>query len=49
MEKYYLAALQMADGIGCMQLSRLLMLFGTAKAVWQEERRKQTELESSDE
>ena len=34
MEKYYLAALQMAGGIGCAQLGRLLLAFGTAEAVW---------------
>lgn len=34
MEKYYLAALQMAGGIGCAQLGRLILAFGTAEAVW---------------
>lgn len=38
MEKYYLAALQMVDGIGSVSINRLTGFFGSAEQVWQAHR-----------
>ncbi|MPL63286.1 hypothetical protein SDC9_08908 [bioreactor metagenome] len=38
MERYYLAALHMVDGIGSISLQKLVGFFGSAKAVWMADR-----------